>query len=107
MLKIEIVKRVRGLRLEKLLSLEDLAARTGLERSFLSRVENEEVIPPWESLERLAAAFGVPLHRLFYDGEQPPSTPFLTPRPTLQELADESRQPPSREEFRSTAKTVE
>ena len=42
-----------------------------------------------ETLERFAAALDVPLYRLFYTGEDTPPTPNLTPRKTLEELAEE------------------
>ena len=42
-----------------------------------------------ETLERFAAALDVPLYRLFYTGEDTPPTPNLTPRKTLEELADD------------------
>ena len=42
-----------------------------------------------ETLERFAAALDVPLYRLFYTGGDTPPTPNLTPRQTLEELADE------------------
>jgi hypothetical protein len=41
------------------------------------------------TLEKYAAAFGVPLHHLFYEGDEPPPLPKLTPRKTLKELAKE------------------
>ena len=39
--------------------------------------------------EKYAAAFGVPLYQLFYEGAEPPPLPKLTPRKTLEELAKE------------------
>ena len=41
-------------------------------------------------MEKYAAAFGVPLYQLFYEGAEPPPLPKLTPRKTLEELAKES-----------------
>jgi len=58
-------------------------------RSYISRVERGHTVPSIETLERLAAALGVPLYQLFYEGEDPPPTPHLTYRPTLEELANE------------------
>jgi transcriptional regulator with XRE-family HTH domain len=52
-------------------------------------VEHGHTVPSIETLERFAAALGVPLYQLFYEGESPPPTPHLTYRPTLEELADE------------------
>ena len=42
-----------------------------------------------ETLERFAAALDVPLYRLFYTGEDTPPAPNLTPRKTLEELAED------------------
>jgi hypothetical protein len=41
------------------------------------------------NLGKYAAAFGVPLYQLFYEGVEPPPLPKLTPRKTLEELAEE------------------
>ena len=67
----------------------DLERASGLVRSYISRVERGHTVPSIETLERFAAALGVPLYQLFYEGEEPPPTPHLTYRPTLEELANE------------------
>jgi transcriptional regulator with XRE-family HTH domain len=72
-----ISDRLRELREEKKLSQGDIEKRTGLLRAYISRVENGHTIPAIETLEKLARALGVPLYRLFYDGEQPPQLPNL------------------------------
>ena len=59
-------------------------------RCYISRVEHGHTVPSIDTLERFADALGVPMYELFYEGETPPPTPHLTPRPTLLELADES-----------------
>jgi hypothetical protein len=41
------------------------------------------------NLGKCAAAFAVPLYQLFYEGDEPPRSPKLTPRKTLEELAKE------------------
>ena len=51
-----IAKRIRGLREQKCLSLDDLAARAGLPASVISRLEDGREIPTCEVLERLAEA---------------------------------------------------
>jgi len=68
-----ISKRLRELREEKKLTQGEIEKRTGLLRCYLSRVENGHTIPSVETLEKLAYALGVPLYRLFYDGETPPA----------------------------------
>jgi transcriptional regulator with XRE-family HTH domain len=80
--------RIRALREQKGLSQGDIEKVTGLLRCYTSRVENGHTVPSLETLERFAAALNVPLYRLFYAGEDPPPTPSLSPRKTLEELAE-------------------
>jgi transcriptional regulator with XRE-family HTH domain len=80
--------RIRQLREQKGLSQGDIEEVTGLLRCYISRVENGHTVPSLETLERFAAALDIPLYRFFYTGEDPPSTPNLTPRPNLEQLAE-------------------
>jgi len=64
--------RLRALREEKKLSQDDIQNRTGLFRSYVSRVENGHAIPAIETIEKFARALEVPMYQLFYDGEKPP-----------------------------------
>jgi transcriptional regulator with XRE-family HTH domain len=79
--------RIRELREEKGLSQGDIEKATGLLRCYTSRVENGHTVPSLETLERFASALGVPLYHLFYKGEEPPPTPNLMSRRSLEELA--------------------
>lgn len=81
--------RIRQLREQKGLSQGDIEKATGLLRCYTSRVENGHTVPSLETLERFAAALNIPLYELFYSGEEPPPTPFLTSRKSLEELAGE------------------
>jgi transcriptional regulator with XRE-family HTH domain len=81
--------RIRQLREEKGLSQGDIERVTGLLRCYTSRVENGHTIPSLETLERFAAALGVPMYQLFFVGDNPPPTPNLMPRLTLEEVAEE------------------
>jgi len=67
--------RIRALREDKQLSQGDIEKRTGLIRSYISRVENGHTVPSLETLERLALALEVPLYVLLYDGDEPPPMP--------------------------------
>ncbi|HEX6996955.1 MAG TPA: XRE family transcriptional regulator [Gammaproteobacteria bacterium] len=67
-----IARRVRALRKEHALSLESLAARSGVSRSMLSLIERGESSPTAVILDKIAAGFGVPLAALFDD---PASSP--------------------------------
>ncbi len=79
--------RLRYLREQRHMSQGDIENRTGLLRCYISRVENGHTVPSLETLERFAAALDVPLYKLFYSGEDAPSTPNLTPRRSLDEIA--------------------
>jgi transcriptional regulator with XRE-family HTH domain len=80
--------RIREIREQKKLSQGDLEKESALLRCYTSRVENGHTIPSLETLERFAAALDVPLYQLFYPGGVPPATPALTPRASLEELAE-------------------
>jgi transcriptional regulator with XRE-family HTH domain len=82
--------RIRELRETKGLSQGDIEKATGLLRCYTSRVENGHTVPSLETLERFAAGLGVPLFQLFVAGEEPPLTSNLTPRKTLEELAQDA-----------------
>ena len=49
---------MRSLRTDAGVSLTDLAARAGMQKSSLSRLENEDRNPTVRTLERVAAALG-------------------------------------------------
>jgi transcriptional regulator with XRE-family HTH domain len=69
--------RLRSIREAKDMSQGDIEKRTGLLRCYLSRVECGHTVPSIETLEKLAAAFEIPLYELFYDGEKKPDLPKL------------------------------
>lgn len=60
-----IAERVRALRSACGLSLDGLAAKTGVSRSMISVIERGESSPTAVVLDKLAAGFGVPLASLF------------------------------------------
>jgi transcriptional regulator with XRE-family HTH domain len=84
-----IGERIRQIREQKGFSQGDIEKASGLLRCYISRVEHGHTIPSLDTLERFAAALDVPLHRLFYSGEVPPSLPNLSQRKSLEELAEE------------------
>jgi transcriptional regulator with XRE-family HTH domain len=79
--------RLRVIRDEKKLTQGDIEQRSGLLRSYISRVEHGHTVPSVETLEKLARALAVPLYQLFYDGEKPPDLPHLRKRRTATEIA--------------------
>jgi transcriptional regulator with XRE-family HTH domain len=60
-----IGQRIRQLREQKSLSQGDIERSTGMLRAYISRVEHGHTVPSLESLERFAAALGIPLYQLF------------------------------------------
>jgi transcriptional regulator with XRE-family HTH domain len=84
-----IGQRIRQLREQKRLSQGDLEKASGLLRCYISRVEHRHTVPSLETLEKFAIALDVPLYGLFYEGKEPPPTPHLSPRRTLEELAED------------------
>ena len=73
-----IGERLRALREVKMFSQGEIEKRTGLARSYISRVENGHTVPALETLEKFARALEVPMYQLFYDGEEPPKLPNLS-----------------------------
>lgn len=59
--------KIRRLRQERRLTLQDLAQATGLSKPLLSQIENDQVIPPLATLLRIAKAFKVGLHSFFQE----------------------------------------
>ena len=82
-----IGERLRAVRDEKNLSQGDIEKRTGLLRCYISRVENGHTVPTVETLEKMARALEVPLHQLFYDGDEPPTLPKLSKQETASDIA--------------------
>jgi transcriptional regulator with XRE-family HTH domain len=80
--------RIRVIREQRQLCQIDLAVRAGLLRSYLSQVEDGEAVPNVGTLERIAAALEVPLHKLFYDGEEPPPLTNLPGRRTAVDILE-------------------
>lgn len=60
----KLAHHLRGLRERHKLTLAGLAARSGLSRATLSRIENAEVSPTAETLGRLASAYALSISQL-------------------------------------------
>jgi transcriptional regulator with XRE-family HTH domain len=80
-----IGERLRALRVEKNLTQSDIEIRTGLQRFYVSRVENGHTVPSLDTIEKFARALEVPLYQLFYEGEQPPAPLSLPKKKTSEE----------------------
>ncbi|MFG3259420.1 helix-turn-helix domain-containing protein [Streptomyces sp. NPDC048172] len=65
-----MINRVRRLRKERLMTLEALAERSGVTKSYLSKVERGQSVPSIAVSASLARALNVPLDNLFADAEE-------------------------------------
>jgi DNA-binding XRE family transcriptional regulator len=81
-----IAERLRALRQSRHLSQGDIEKRTGLLRSYISRVENGHTVPAIETLEKLARAMEVPLYQVFYEEKEPPKLPYVIKRTSKGEI---------------------
>lgn len=61
----ELAQRLKRFRLQRGLTLEEVASKAGLSRGWLSKVENFRVTPSLPALSKIAAVLGVPLSELF------------------------------------------
>ena len=60
-------KRLRKLRLSRSLVLDELVAKTGLSRPYLSQIETGKASPSLQTVHKLAAALNVPATYFFAD----------------------------------------
>ncbi|MEU6331761.1 XRE family transcriptional regulator [Streptomyces sp. NPDC047049] len=65
-----MINRVRQLRKERLMTLETLAERAGVTKSYLSKVERGQSVPSIAVSTALARALDIPLDTLFVDAEE-------------------------------------
>ncbi|MCE9613812.1 MAG: cupin domain-containing protein [Lentisphaerae bacterium] len=69
---VELSQRIKKLRREKGLTLEQVASETGLTRSWLSKVENFRITPSLQALGHIAAVLKVPMSELLSGIDQQP-----------------------------------
>jgi transcriptional regulator with XRE-family HTH domain len=74
----ELGKRLRALRETKGLSQGDIERRSGLLRSYISRVEGGYTAPSLSTLEKFAKALEVEPYQLLFQGEGKPTVPKVT-----------------------------
>ncbi|HYA15694.1 MAG TPA: XRE family transcriptional regulator [Syntrophales bacterium] len=67
---LRIGRTVKEFRHKKHITLQDLAARTGIPKSVLAEIENGDVVPPVATLLKLAKAFNVGMAS-FFEEEAP------------------------------------
>ena len=71
-------ERIRKLREAKGLTQTEVARRTGLLPSYVSRIEGNRTNPEIPMLERIAAALGLRVYQFFFEGDgQPAELPLF------------------------------
>lgn len=76
----EIGKRIRTLREAKGLSQGDIEKRSGLLRSYISRVEGGYTAPSLSTLDKFAKALEVEPYQLLFRGPGHPTAPRVPPQ---------------------------
>ncbi|TMR29637.1 helix-turn-helix domain-containing protein [Actinomadura geliboluensis] len=91
-----MINRVRQLRKERLMTLEALAERSGVTKSYLSKVERGRSVPSIAVCASLAKALDVPLDTLFADATE--LSEVTVTRATERRLLTSDEEPGSRYE---------
>jgi transcriptional regulator with XRE-family HTH domain len=95
--------RVRSLRRERGLTIEQLAAATGLTKGFISQLERDRTAPSLSSIARICDALGVRLGHIFEHEPAPALVRRHDRTPVAGRLATESHLLSSRDEERFQA----
>ena len=66
---LQLGKRLKGIRLSNNLTLEEASRLTGLARSTLSKIENEQISPTFQAVQKLTAGLGIDIPQLFVSPE--------------------------------------
>lgn len=64
-IKLKLGQRVKSLRHEQKISQEELAARSGLDRTYLAGIESGKRNPTIESIQKVASGLGISLAQFF------------------------------------------
>ena len=70
---VQLAQRIRSVRTDQHLTLEQLAERTGLTKSVLSKFENFRVTPSLGALGNIAEALGVTMSELLDGVDEKPT----------------------------------
>ncbi len=68
---LKLGEKVREFRQSHHWTLEEASRRTGLAKSTLSKIENEQVSPSFEVVQKLAAGLGIDVPQLFVSSSEP------------------------------------
>lgn len=69
---LELGKRVKSIRLQKGWTLEEVGKRTGIARSTLSKIENDQVSPSFAIVQKLVSGLDMDLPQLFVESTTSP-----------------------------------
>ena len=98
---VELAQRIRSVRLDQRLTLEEVASRTGLTRSWLSKVENFRVTPSLPALGKIAEALGVSVAELVAGLDEKPALVIV--RKQERKRVDRERSPKNTTVYESLA----
>ena len=86
---VELAIRLKRIRKDRGMTLEQVASRAGLSRGWLSRVENFRVTPSLQSISSIASALGVSLAELFGGLDDSPSLTIVPKAERVRVMRDE------------------
>ena len=95
---VELAQRIRRHRLNRQFTLEDVATRSGLTRSWLSKVENFRITPSLPALGQIASALSVTVAELVQG---------LDEKPTLIKVANDERKIVERDKSKTNTTVYE
>ena len=73
---LQLSQNIKSLRLSQKMTVEQLAAKSGFSKGFISQVENFRVTPSLNALNRLADALGISMSALFQQEQKSPVYTF-------------------------------
>jgi len=68
---LKLGERVKSIRLQQKWTLDEASRRSGLAKSTLSKIENEQISPSFEVVQKLAAGLGIDVPQLFVSPREP------------------------------------
>jgi len=76
---LKLGKKIKDIRKKLGITLEEASQRTGLARSTLSKIENEQISPTFQAMQKLASGLKIDMPQLF----EPPQSKIATGRRDL------------------------
>ena len=73
---LRISQNIRKIRQARGMTVEQLAAKSGFSKGFISQVENFRVSPSLKALDKITSALGMPLGELFQETDASPEYSF-------------------------------